>query len=189
MEQELVDKKRSLGGFLTVYDCLDSSCKNGSSHLVTVVGNRREKVRVVDIRVKVLDQTEAPHGTLIVYPGEGANAIERIGIDLDDPSPRVMLIPENGGDLRPLLDVKSIDLDRGEQQGFEIIALTSNYRVKWELELTVAYGQSTKEKIRIRSDGTENGAPFDTVPANRDGNYSGGVYVRDNSTGEFPRER
>lgn len=174
-------RKQELGGVLGAWGYVGQQRKSTTTHLVSLVGNRRERVRVVDIRARVLEKSPRLDGTLLLYLSEGVDDVEQVGVDLDDPSGRLTSTTANGV-TKPLLDTKSMTLDKGEEVGLEITALSAAHSYRWELELTVEHSTANRETVRIRADGTADGPAFHTTAWDSDGTYVGGVYRRDNGT-------
>lgn len=174
-------RKRELGGVLGGSGYAGGQRKSTTTHLVSLVGNRRERVRVVDIRARVLEKSPRLDGSLLLYPGEGTSPVEQVGVDLDDPAGRLATTTEDGV-TRPFLDAKTVTLDKGEEVGLEITALSAAHSYRWELEVTVEHGTANRETVRIRADGTTDGPAFHTTAWDADGTYAGGVYRRDNGT-------
>jgi hypothetical protein len=77
---------------------------------------------------------------------------------------------------RPLVDVKSLNLEEGEEVNMQITAFAEAHHCLWEFRLTVQYQGSAPETVVIRSDGTPTGPPFETAAWNPDWPYSGGVH-------------
>jgi hypothetical protein len=67
---------RELGGVLGAWGYVGQQRKSTTTHLVSLVGNRREKVRIVDIRARVLEKSPRLDGTLLLYLGEGVDDVE-----------------------------------------------------------------------------------------------------------------
>jgi hypothetical protein len=178
---------RELGGVLGAWGYVGQQRKSTTTHLVSLVGNRREKVRIVDIRARVLEKSPRLDGTLLLYLGEGVDDVEQVGVDLDDPSGRLTATTADGV-TKPLLDTKSLSLDKGEEVGLEITALSAAHSYRWELELTVEHGTATRETVRVRADGTTDGPTFHTTAWDSDSTYTGGVYRRDNGTYALVRQ-
>ncbi|WP_125728299.1 hypothetical protein [Kibdelosporangium aridum] len=187
--EELDARKRELGGVLCTWTDVGHQGKPATKHLVSLVGNRREKVRVVDIRARVLEKSPPMNGTLLEYPGQGMDDIEKVAVDLDDPSGRLTTTTADGATRRPLLDEKTITLDEGEEVGLEITAAAGASSYRWELELTVEHDIANRETVRIRSDGTIEGPAFHTPAWKLDDTFAGGVYEQDYYTYALIRER
>jgi hypothetical protein len=174
-------RKQELGGVLGAWSYVGQQRKSTTTHLVSLVGNRRERVRVVEIRARVLEKSPRLDGTLLLYLGEGVDDVEQVGVDLDDPAGRLTATTADGV-TKPLLDTKSMTLDKGEEVGLEITAMSAAHSYRWELELTVEHGTVNRETVRVRADGTAGGPAFHTTAWDSDGAYTGGVYRRDNGT-------
>lgn len=74
---------------------------------------------------------------------------------------------------KPYLDVKFLTLDHNEEMVLGVTALADQHHYRWELELTVAYGDVDRETIRVRSDGP----PFEATGWRSEGDYHGGVFT------------
>ncbi len=185
---ELDARKRELGGVLCTWTDVGQQGKSATKHLVSLVGNRRGTVRVVDIRARVLEKSPRMNGTLLEYPSQGLEDIEKVGVDLDDPSGRLTATTADGA-IRPLLDTKAITLDEGEEVGLEITAAAGARSYRWELELTVEHDIANRETVRIRADGTTDGPAFHTPAWDYQDTFAGGVYQQDYYTYALIRER
>jgi hypothetical protein len=174
--------KRDAGGLFADSRKFDGEWKSTSRHLVSLVGNRRQRVRVLDIRAHVLEKLPPLLGTVLYHPGQGGtNPVERVGLDLDDPARSAVLMPEPSLEepppaARPFLDVKSVDLAEGEELGVDVTAFTKEHIYRWELELTVSYEGVTTETVVVRSDGTATGTPFTAAAWGWDWPYRGGFH-------------
>ncbi|MFB9909647.1 hypothetical protein [Allokutzneria oryzae] len=185
---ELEARKRELGGVLCTQTAVGQQVKSATKHLVSLVGNRRGKVRVVDIRARVLETSPRMNGTLLEYPSQGMEGIEKVSIDLDDPSGQLTATTADGA-IRPLLDTKAIALDEGEEVGLEITAGAGARSYRWELELTIDHDITTRETVRIRADGTTDGPAFHTPAWGYHDTFAGGVYEQDYYTYALIRKR
>ncbi|MFD1150913.1 hypothetical protein [Saccharothrix hoggarensis] len=176
--EELAARKRELGGVLSLWRDSERLSKSATKHLVSLVGNRREKIRVVDLRARVVERLPRMNGTLLRFPSEGSTPIEQVAVDLDDPSGRLIATDAEGVE-RPLLEAKSITLEEGEEIGLEINAMAATASYRWELEVTVEHGVANRETVRIRADGTSDGPAFLTAAWHYDDTFAGGVYRQD----------
>ncbi|MBB5957144.1 hypothetical protein FHS29_003737 [Saccharothrix tamanrassetensis] len=151
--------------------------KKTSRYQVSLVGNRRETVRVLDMRARVIEKTPPLDGTLLTFPPQGEGDVREVLLDLDDPRGRLLLPAEAGSDAapKPFFDVKYLTLTKGEEVALDLTALTEKHHYKWELELTVAYDGVAEEKVRVTSDGSAGGPPFEAA-AWKDIHAEGGAY-------------
>ncbi|ASO20245.1 hypothetical protein FHR81_000070 [Actinoalloteichus hoggarensis] len=137
--------------------------KTRSSFHVTLVGNRREPVRVVAARAVVVERSAPLDGTVLHEIPQGVGAVEDVFVDLDDPSGALRYVEDGSGDqARPWLDVRSVSLEQGEAVDLEVSTLTSEHRYLWRLELTVDYGSTRGETVLIGADGTADGKPIES---------------------------
>ncbi|WP_157434167.1 MULTISPECIES: hypothetical protein [Actinoalloteichus] len=136
--------------------------KTRSSFRVTLVGNRREPVRVVAARALVVEQAPPLDGTVLHETPQGMGDVENVFVDLDTPGGTLMYDDATGGSPRPWLDVRSVAVEQGEAVDLEISSLTSEHRYLWRLELTVDYGSTRGETIVVGADGTPDGEPFES---------------------------
>jgi hypothetical protein len=167
--------------------------KKSSRHQVSLIGNRRETVRILEIRTHILEKTAPLSGALLTYPPQGEGDVRQVLVDLDRPEGRLLLPDENNREAapKPYFDVKSLTLAKSEETALDVTAFTLEHHYKWELEVTVAYDGVSEEKLRIRSDGTADGPAFETAawndkhsaPNEKPYVYRGGSYEINMSTG------
>ncbi len=116
-------------------------------------GNRDQPIRILDMRP--LKTCRDPYtGTLVYSPSAGADDTVRVGMDLDQPVTvaRALQSGEWGG---PYFQQKTVSLTRGEQQAFEITALTNRYYCEFTLQFTVLDGSQTITQVV-----SDHGKPF-----------------------------
>src|SRR5262249_46386301 len=122
----------------------------------------------------------SPGGTLLTFSegdqGTGINEVEDLTADLDRKEGPILVSLISGN---PFLDEKTVSFEHGEEVALDIRSTSSECWCKWELEVVVAYGVGHQETVRIRSDGTANGPPFETVAWSTQWKYTGGHYDRD----------
>jgi hypothetical protein len=149
------------------------------TYQVSLIGNRREPVRVLDIRARILDRSAPLDGAVVWFPPQGEGDVREVLVDLDDPEGVLLLPPEPGSDAppKPFFDVKYLTLQRNEEVVLGLTALATRHHYRWELELTVAYGDVPGETVRVRSDGTPDGHPFEATGWSEQGTYRGGVFT------------
>jgi hypothetical protein len=150
---------------------------------LTVTGNRQAGVTITGMRAKV-DKRERPlRGAFFYQPPEGERQNAQIGFELDEAVPVARLVEPNknfgdrgylGGDY--FMD-KSVDLALGEQQVFNVVAMTASYYYAWHIELEVKAGGRTKYvPIDLRRHEKDPPLPFQ-ISARAD--------PRDNKKGSF----
>ncbi|MFE9751225.1 hypothetical protein ACFYOT_40495 [Saccharothrix saharensis] len=174
-------------------DRIGGVLKKSSRHQVSLIGNRRETVRILEIRAHVLERTAPLSGALLTYPPQGEGDVREVLFDLDSAERRLLLPDQDQPDAapKPFFDVKYLNLAKSEEVALDVTAFTLEHHYKWELELTVAYEGVTEEKQRIRSDGTADGPPFETAAwtshhagvDEKPVTYRGGSYQIEMSTG------
>lgn len=169
---------------------IDGVLKKSSRHQVSLIGNRRETVRVLEIRAHVLEKAPPLSGALLTYPPQGEGDVREVLFDLDSAERRLLLPDENQRDAapKPFFDVKYLTLAKSEEVALDVTAFTLEHHYKWELEVTVAYEGVSEEKLRIRSDGTADGPAFETAAwtdrhYDKPFTYRGGSYEIAMSTG------
>lgn len=136
-----------------------SSSGGGNEYRLDLTGNRREPVRILDIRAHVVERKPIPRdGTMVSWIKEGGGLVEGVTANLKSDEARV-LDPSLG---RPFFDGKFRYLKKGEPISFEVGATARECWCSWEIEVDVSYDDK-KETMRVRSDGTENGPPLQTV--------------------------
>ncbi|WP_249123935.1 hypothetical protein [Saccharopolyspora erythraea] len=125
-----------------------------------------------------------PDGTMLYGGTQGGEELERVMVDLDADG-AVRTFYEETQTSTPYLHTHNLTLAKDEQEGFELTALTSECRCKWELVVTTEY-RGQRGDVVVRSDGTANGAPFETVSADAprfgaivDGEQRGGEFSYD----------
>jgi hypothetical protein len=153
---------------------------------LTVKGNRQAGVTITGMQAKV-DKREPPlRGALFYAPPEGERENAQIGFDLDEAGPVARLVEPNksigergylGGDY---FMNKSIDLALGEQQVFNVVAMTSSYYYAWHIEMEVKAGGRTEYiSVDLRREAEHPPVPFQVstradLRASKKGNF--GVY-------------
>jgi hypothetical protein len=134
---------------------------------LTVTGNRQAGVTITGMQAKV-DKRERPlQGAFFYQPPEGERENAQIGFDLDEAAPVARLVEPNknsgdrgylGGDY--FMD-KSVDLALGEQQVFNVVAMTASYYYAWHIEMEVKAGGRTKYvPVDLRRDKKQPPFPF-----------------------------
>jgi F0F1-type ATP synthase membrane subunit b/b' len=167
---------------------------------LTVTGNRQAGITITGMQAKV-DKRELPlHGAFFYAPPEGERENAQIGFDLDEAVPVARLVEPNknfgdrgylGGDY--FMD-KSVDLALGEQQVFNVVAMTTNYYYAWHIEMEVKAGGRTKYvPVDLRRDKKLPSFPFEISARadprdNNKGNFAvyKELYVLDRSAGFRP---
>ncbi|MEV0680245.1 hypothetical protein AB0I60_27390 [Actinosynnema sp. NPDC050436] len=145
---------------------LGDVAKRAARHQISLIGNRRENVRVLDIRANVLKQGPPLDGALVTQPPEGEGPVREVLLDLDSADRRLLLPDENENEEalpKPYLDVKYVTLAKSEEIVLDLNALTQRNYYQWELVVTVAYEGVSEEQVRIRSDGTADGPAFEAT--------------------------
>ncbi|MCA1600744.1 MAG: hypothetical protein LC776_03525 [Acidobacteria bacterium] len=177
ISDESVKRKRQLGGIFSYSDSALNETPKSRYH-ISFVGNRRERIRVVDIKATFLSREKPLRGTLLTFPESDSSAgiddVAKLEFDLDKIDGRPRSITANDA----FLDVKSISLEKGEEVALEVAATSETCWCKWQLEIIVSYGNVRHEKVIIRSDGTASGQPFEMAAWNSDWKYEGGHYQR-----------
>lgn len=152
------------------------SHKDAVAHHVTLVGNRREKILVVDARVRIVSRSAPLDGTLVWQKPQGSDVVERVVVDLDGVERRLELVevPVAGStEPRPLVDARTLTLEEDEAVGLELVSLTSEHHYQWLLELTVDHGAVKGEIVTIDA----GGVPFETTAWSGEVRYRGGIYT------------
>ncbi|MGP4018815.1 hypothetical protein [Saccharopolyspora sp. 5N708] len=139
-----------------------------SRHRVNLVGNRSQRVRVNDMRARVLERKSPDGGTFIFKRQAGGGVADLLTVNLDSDDTRLYSVKEDdNGEIKvgsPFLDEESRFAELGEPLPFEIVAATLNCFCTWELVVEVSY-ENEHESVVVRSDGTSAGKPFETVAA------------------------
>lgn len=147
---------------------------------VNLVGNRREKVQIREIRAHVLSCKPIPKdGTLFMWRPQGGSDVSRVAVDLDSSSKRAFSAD------RPFFDDKVRYVVEGEPLSFEVDASTASGWCSWEIKVDVSYGDQ-KETMTVREDGSATGPPFQTVawPGDRNKGTLSNIYEVSVGTGE-----
>jgi hypothetical protein len=174
----LLQEHDGIEGSVSV-EVVDGETKNSWPFLFTLIGNRREPVRVLDVRAHILDSGPPLDGTLVEFEPQGEAPVREVLLDLDRPDRGLLLPPESEADTSPIpyFSEKFITLAENEEFVFDLTALTAHQHYRWELEVTVAYGDVEDEIVTIRSDGTDSGAPFEATGWSKDSSmYRGGAF-------------
>ncbi|GLZ38930.1 hypothetical protein [Actinokineospora sp. NBRC 105648] len=150
--------------------------KSTSVYQVSLLGNRSEPVRVLDIRTRVLRRTATLDGALVAILPQNEQPVREVVTDLDDPDGTVWLTGDGGAAPRRYLDVKYLTLPRGDEVVLQLTALSARDHYEWELEVAVVQGADTRSTLRVRSDGTATGAPFTSTGWDHDVRYRGGRF-------------
>lgn len=97
---------------------------------------------------------------------QGGGPVDVVSVDLDSDDTRpykTEWAPDGSGKTtRPFLDTQARHAEEGEMLPFEFVATTESCWCKWEIVVKVAY-DDMEETVVVRSDGTENGPPFETI--------------------------
>lgn len=155
------EQVRARGGTRWSGFCTDE-CWTATRHEVVLTGQRREPVAVVRLRARVVERLPGPSGTLLTGSPQGADPLERVVAYLDRGEGDLRSYDQRTGIDQPFLHTHNLTLDEDEEQGFEVVALTEDCRCRWELVVTTSYRGKTEDVV-VRSDGTADGAPFETV--------------------------
>jgi hypothetical protein len=148
-----------------------------------VRGNRQAGVKLTGMQAKVEQRGPPLRGAFFYAPPEGERENAQVGFDLEEAIPVARLVEPNKtlGDPDYLGDEyfmnKSVDLALGEDQVFNVVALTTSYHFTWYIEMEVKAGGRT-QYIRVDLRGAEKQPPFPfQVSARADS--------RDNKKGSF----
>jgi hypothetical protein len=134
---------------------------------LTVTGNRQAGVTITGMQAKV-DKREPPlRGAFFYAPPEGERENAQVGFDLDEAVPVARTVEPNknigergylGGDY--FMD-KSVHLALGEDQVFNVVAMTTSYYYVWHIEMEVNAGGQTKYiRVDLRRDEKDPPFPF-----------------------------
>ncbi len=131
-----------------------------------IEGGSTHKIEIEDMRAKVLRREPALRGASIGC--QSAGATEAIGVlfDLNDPRPVAQKIVRNaveGGGQYDVFstagpyfsDGKVVGLATGETQPFQVVGVTKDAYIEWEIEATV-YDHGKLKTVTI----DDNGEPF-----------------------------
>jgi hypothetical protein len=163
---------------------------------LTVTGNRQAGVTITGMEAKVEKREPPLRGAFFYHPPEGERENAQIGFDLDEASPVARLVDPNknlgdrgylGGDY--FMD-KSVDLALGEQQVFNVVAITTSYYYAWHIEIEVKAGGRTRYiTVDRRRDEKQPSFPFQISAradprVNKKGSFDvyKQLYVLDSST-------
>jgi hypothetical protein len=163
---------------------------------LTVTGNRQAGVTITGLQAKVEKREPPFRGALFYHPPEGERENAQIGFDLDEAVSvaRIVEPNKNLGDRGYLGSEyfmnKSVDLALGEQQVFNVVAMTTGYYYAWHLEVEVKAGGRTKYiTVDLRRDEKDPPSPFKLSARadprkNKKGNFAvyKELYVLDRST-------
>ncbi|MDA3646319.1 hypothetical protein LZ318_28785 [Saccharopolyspora indica] len=157
---------REAGGIRAAQHCPED-CRGASRYKISLAGNRREPITIVDMRARIVGEKPAI-GTLLWSPMQGGEPLEEVLIDLDSTDLSPQKVSPETGTSQPYLDTANLTLEQHEQIGFEVTAMSARRWLLWELVVTAA-DRTGEHEIVIRSDGTAGGAPFETIGWNTGG--------------------
>ncbi len=116
-------------------------------------GNQDGSVRILGMR-PIKDCSEPLDGTLFREPSAGQDDSVLLGFDLDEPDPRPRELDMASLTLgEDYFDSRTVSLDRGEEQTFEISGLTGEHYCEFTLELTVLDARNETVTQVISDDG------------------------------------
>lgn len=103
---------------------------------VTVVlrSTRRETIRILDVRPRILETAPSWSGACMHFPAQGDAPVYKVAADLDDLRPGK---GRKGGFLQ-----KNLDLVEGERATVEISATAAKRYYRWDVQVDYLYGDS-----------------------------------------------
>jgi hypothetical protein len=121
---------------------------------VAVVGNRKDGVRIVDVR-PIAKCSPPLTGTLFYAPPQGRDTSIRLQFDLDK-GDRKPTYRNASGDVEPFFPENTISLKKDEEQILQVDVGTKNQSCDFTLELTVLEGNERKKQTVNK----QGGKPF-----------------------------
>ncbi|WP_344615371.1 hypothetical protein [Dactylosporangium salmoneum] len=131
---------------------------------VTIVGQRYNGVVVNDIKVRVLRRAAPLHGSLLLGPAQGDEAVSQVGFDLDSTDmPAREIEPDGRLGTGYWRGHRFIKLAQHEPQVIEVTALTARDYCEWVLEFDVVDTEhvTKPEVVEVRNN---DGTPFRSTP-------------------------
>jgi hypothetical protein len=126
--------------------------------LLTVSGNRQEKVRIQDLTAEK-ECTEPLTGAYFESPAAGAVPSIELFMDLDEPQPRSMDSPpwyppeDSNTPSRSYFDTNTVELEKDEQVVFAVVAHVDESFCSFELEMSVLEGDTVRvQRINYRGE-------------------------------------
>jgi hypothetical protein len=134
-------------------------------------GNRPAPIRILGMR-PIKHCQDPLTGTLLLSPSAGADSSVRVGINLDEPRPIARKLQGGMALKGDYFAEKTVSLKRGEQQTFQITAVTVRSYCEFTLELTILdNGKTITQEIKNGS------GPFRVSAVKTTGDWgSPGIY-------------